>query len=112
MMAGFSIAQLTRLARLGHACDGKTVVITCGGPSGDYCCGGTHRGRYTVELPNDTESDHPLEHSGVWLIPVSGGHAADSRLNANDYRYSHGGCLFQSAVDAASELASALGFTD
>jgi len=112
-MTGFSTSQLERLAKMGSRCDGLTVVIACGGQSGDYCCGGTHRAKYVIELPTCGEDDYdPRGHSGVHLIPVGAGdgHTADSRLPEDDYRYTHGGCVFVSAVDAAKELASALGF--
>ena len=98
-MTGLRSSQLARLTMLGANADGETIVIRCGGPSEDSC-GGVHRARYVVDLEREGE---------VVLIPLTRGHEASSDLPEDSYEYSHGGCVFQSAVDAAKELAAAFG---
>ena len=110
MATGISLSQFEAITKLGTKMDGRRVLVQCGGPSGDYCCGGSHRAYYLIELPTSDGSDAPWHHAGLWLVPVGDrGNTADSNLDSDDYRYTHGGCLFQAAVDVAKELASALG---
>jgi hypothetical protein len=87
--------------KLGAKMDGRKILIRA--PRHGIESLGESRAYYTIELPT-------ADHDDVWLIPVGDGDIARSGLSHHAYAYTNGGSLFVAAVDAAYEIASALGF--
>lgn len=100
-MNGLTLSQFENLTRRGLKMDGRRVLIRA--PRHGLESLGESRAYYTIELPT-------ADHDDVWLVPVAEGSTARSGLDRQSYAYTNGGAMFQAAVDAARELASALGF--
>ena len=98
-MSGLSLSQFEKLTRLGAKIDGRRVLVRAESESWETPRN-TPSGYYTISVSVA---------EGGCLTPVGAGSVAASRLDRSDYRYTHGGRVFRQAVDAAKELASALG---
>jgi hypothetical protein len=103
-----SLKQFEKITRLGVKCDGHKILIRTLKHELLPTLGTTHS-YYTIQLPNGDRTDIP-KHDDVWLIPPGKGAIAMSSTSRNSYAYTNGGSLYREAVDAAKEIASALGF--
>ncbi len=95
MTTGISLKTFERVTSLGVRMNGEIVTIHSDGK----------KARYEIQIGRDEFQ------SVVSLAPIGRGSRAGSNLSRSSYAYDHGGHMFQTAVDAAKELASALGET-
>lgn len=103
-MSGLSLSQFERLTRLAGGMHGRKVLIRT--PKHGIAGLGKSRAYYTIHI---VLAEDPDDHSAVELVPCGGGGVASSRLRNDSYAYKNGDALFRVAVEAAWELASALG---